>query len=94
MLTMRYLPIVPALFGLSSFAGLLTTEFPYSIVPLVNTKPNTPHGTQRDAKIINSVHFSLYAFPHPANIVPSPAYNNTLKSPSQCPATALPLGAR
>ena len=52
---MRCLTFIPALFGVSSFAALLSTEFPHLIVPLVSTAPNTAYGTQYDATISYSV---------------------------------------
>lgn len=48
---MRVLALSPVLLALSSFAALLTTEFPHLLIPLISNAPDTAYGTQKDATI-------------------------------------------
>ncbi|KAF1939816.1 hypothetical protein EJ02DRAFT_245564 [Clathrospora elynae] len=48
---MRTLALLPAFFGIPSFATLINTQFPHLLIPLVSTSPDTAFGTQKDATV-------------------------------------------
>ena len=60
---MRFLAILPALFGLPAIATLVDTQFPHMLLPINKSQPNTAFPTQADA--IVSYNVSRFYRPDP-----------------------------